>query len=88
MILLVVQDVHVETLIKANIGEADLPLHIEPNCQKDSQTCLVVHRHKRKVVTRANPCQIDLALARHIFDKEIEEIVANWEDNSPPYIHH
>lgn len=80
------QDVHVETLIKANIGEADFTLHIEPDWQNDSQTCLVVYRHKGRVVTRANPRQIDLALARHMFDKEAQEVVAEFDDNSPPYI--
>lgn len=80
------QDVHVETLVKDNMVEADFTLHIEPDWQNDSQTCLVVYRHKGRVITRANPRQIDLVLARHLFDKETEEVVAGCDDNSPPYI--
>jgi hypothetical protein len=79
------QDVQVETLIKANVGEEDFTLHIEPDWYNDSQTCIVVYRHKGRVITRANPRQIDLALARHNFDKEGEEVVATCDDNSPPY---
>jgi hypothetical protein len=79
------QDVQVESLVQANVGEEDFTLHIEPDWYNDSQTCLVVYRHKGRVITRANPRQIDLALARHIFDKEAEEVVADCDDNSPPY---
>jgi hypothetical protein len=79
------RDVHIETLIKPNAREEDFTLHIEPDWNNDSQTCLVVYRHKGRVITRANPRQIDLALAHHIFDKEAEEVVAECDDNSPPY---
>jgi hypothetical protein len=60
-------------------------VHIEPDWSNDSQTCLVVYRHKGRVVTRVNPRQIDLALARHICDKKVDDEAPEEEDNPPPY---
>ncbi|CAN9183208.1 unnamed protein product [Alternaria alternata] len=84
------RDVQVETLMKADVGEEDFTLHVEPDWENDSQTCLVVYRHKGRVVARVDPRQIDLALARHIFKKDTDDPdddfpSAGYDDNSPPY---
>ncbi|CAN9322981.1 unnamed protein product [Alternaria alternata] len=84
------RDVQVETLMKADVGEEDFTLHVEPDWENDSQTCLVVYRHKGRVVARVDPRQIDLALARHIFKKDTDDPDADfpsagYDDNSPPY---
>jgi hypothetical protein len=80
------KDVKIVELTEKNAGEEDFTVHIEPDWSNDSQTCLVVYRHKGRVITRVNPRQIDLALARHIFDKDTHKEDSNDEnDNSPPY---
>ncbi|CAI6341297.1 unnamed protein product [Periconia digitata] len=81
-----IEDVSIEELIDNQAEEEDLTLHIEPDWNNDSQTCLVVYRHKGRVVTRASPQQIDLAMARHFYDKDAERTIPEQTaDNSPPY---
>jgi hypothetical protein len=89
MLSKMLQDVQVETLMKANAGEEDFTLHIESDWENGSRTCLVVYRHKGSVVARVNPRQIDLALARHIFNKDTDDPDtdtpdAGCDDNSLP----
>jgi hypothetical protein len=80
------QDVKIEDLIKSNTQGKDFSMHIEPDWNNDSQTCLVVYRHKGRVVARMNPRQIDLALARHMPGKQANKVVSDCDtDNSPPY---
>ncbi|KAI4276215.1 MAG: hypothetical protein L6R38_005718 [Xanthoria sp. 2 TBL-2021] len=78
-----------EVSIKQLQGRAieDFTIHIEPDWDYDSQTCLVTYRHRGRVVQRLNPRQMDLVLAGPIFTKACEpEPNAEEFDNSPPYL--
>ncbi|KAF2182436.1 hypothetical protein K469DRAFT_690893 [Zopfia rhizophila CBS 207.26] len=60
--------VHILGLQKETIK--DFTIHIEPDWDYDSQTCLVVYRHKGRMVHKVNPRQIDLVLSDLILGKE------------------
>ncbi|KAL8673942.1 MAG: hypothetical protein Q9168_001637 [Polycauliona sp. 1 TL-2023] len=64
----------------------DFTIHIEPDWDYDSQTCLVTYRHRGRLVQRLNPRQIDLVLGGQTFtDREPDPVPENV-DNSPPYL--
>jgi hypothetical protein len=80
------EHVKMENLVKSNTGERDFTIHIEPDWNNDLQTCLVVYRHKGRVIARVNPRQIDLALARYISNKAVDDEASDDEsDSSLPY---
>ncbi|KAF2873831.1 hypothetical protein BDV95DRAFT_567840 [Massariosphaeria phaeospora] len=81
-------NVKIEDVVTRDGGEEDFTMHIEPDWNNDSQTCVVVYRHKGRIVTRVNPRKIDFALARHMLgnvEPDEEGEPSTEDDNSPPY---
>ena len=46
------------------LTEMDFTTHIEPDWERDAQTCFLVYRHRGRVVHRFNPRQIEIMLWR------------------------
>jgi hypothetical protein len=90
-----VDEIQIQELIQQGRADDDFTIHIEPDWNYDSQTCLVTYRHKGRVVHRLNPRQIDLVLARYMFDEScatksnIEDASqassSSNESQAPPY---
>jgi hypothetical protein len=76
-----VDEIQIQELTQQGRANDDFTIHIEPDWNYDSQTCLVTYRHKGRVVHRLNPRQIDLVLARYMFD-ESRATKPNIEDAS------
>ncbi|KAL8754099.1 MAG: hypothetical protein Q9184_005221 [Pyrenodesmia sp. 2 TL-2023] len=83
--LTLLEDVGVAKLQGSSMN--DFTIHIEPDLDYDSQTCLITYRHRGRIVHRLNPRQVDLVLAGPIFNEgQDPDLAPERSDNSPPYL--
>ena len=50
--------------IKPSGSAKDFTSHIEPDWERDNQTCLLTYRHNGRIVHRVNPRQVDVVMWR------------------------
>ena len=49
----------------------DFTIHIEPDWDRDAETCLIAYRHEGRIVNRLNPRQVDIMLWRQWFENRM-----------------
>jgi hypothetical protein len=55
-------------------GSLDFTTHIEPDWDRDDQTCLLTYRHNGRIVHRVNPRQVDIMMFREFLKLDEKNI--------------